>query len=248
MMRRTFVLLAGAGFAAAVPFCASAQEQQTPLTTPPVAAAPPAASEPPFGNVGTPPGNVGARPGGQPSSLRERIQATRQQCQQEAIAQGARGPAASQQIESCFATKMPDIAKRIDCRREGLSKGIDQAGMRAYVLQRLASKGSSGLPQAQPGSPTPSATPPSQSASRQSAPVGPPTSSQQQRFDEVRRACTDAADAQGLKDYQFDRSVRTCFQRNPYVIERERECRQEGAARGLIARDLRSFMRRCMTD
>jgi hypothetical protein len=75
-----------------------------------------------------------------------------------------------------------------------------------------------------------------------------PSLTQHQRFDQVRQACTDAAKAQGLKDYEFDRSVRSCFLKNSYVIERERKCQQEGIERGLVGRDFRPFIRRCMTE
>jgi hypothetical protein len=99
--------------------------------------------------------------------------------------------------------------------------------------------------QAQPASPTPSGMPPSELAPEKGA--APPLT-QQQRFDQVRQACTDAAKAHGLKDYEFDRSVRSCFLRSPYVIAREMECQQEGIKRGLAGRDFRPFIRRCMSD
>ena len=54
--------------------------------------------------------------------------------------QGLKGPALRQQVESCFATKMPDVAKRIACRREATANGVDQAGLRAYIVQCLAKK------------------------------------------------------------------------------------------------------------
>ena len=182
-------------------------------------------------------------------SLRERVNAARLECIQQARGQGLRGPAMQPQVESCLAAKVPDFAKRIECRREAISKGIDQAGIPPYVLQCLTSRASSVPPlQAQPGSPTPSGTPPTQSARGESTLAAPTTMPQKQQFDQVRQACADAANAQDLKDYEFDRSVRTCFLKNPYVIARERECQQEGTKRGLTGRDLRPFIRRCMTD
>jgi hypothetical protein len=244
MMRHILVLVAGAGFAAGpfFPSAAGAQEQTVPPGPPPVEAAPPAASQQ---SPGAPPANVGAPRSGQPSSLRERITATRQQCQQEAIAQGLTGPAARQQIDSCFAAKMPDVAQRIACGREALSKGIDQAGIRAYVLQCLASKGSSAALPPQPGS----ATPPTPSAPGTSvAPESSGPVSRQERFNQVHQACTDAAKAKGLTGYDFDRSVRVCFLTSPEVAARERECRQESGARGMVGRDVLPFIRRCMTD
>jgi hypothetical protein len=89
------------------------------------------------------------------------------------------------------------------------------------VLASLQVFSSVALAQAQPASPTPSGTPPSESAPGKSAATPSPPLTQQQRFDHVRQACADAAKAQGLKDYEFDRSVRSCFLKNPYVIARE---------------------------
>jgi hypothetical protein len=70
----------------------------------------------------------------------------------------------------------------------------------------------------------------------------------QQRFDQVRERCANAAKARGLNGYDFDRSIRSCFIQDPDVVARQRECQKEALARGLAGRDFRPFIRRCMTD
>jgi hypothetical protein len=122
-----------------------AQDQATPSPAPaaPSTPGPGTSSVPPEAPSPAPvpptsSGNAGSAPG---QGLRERVQAARQDCLQQGKDQGLRGPALRQQVESCFATKMPDVAKRIACRREATANGIDRAGLRAYVLQCLAKKG-----------------------------------------------------------------------------------------------------------
>jgi hypothetical protein len=44
-------------------------------------------------------------------------------------------------VHNCFAAKMPQVAKRIECRREGMAKGMVQPELRDFVRQCIANKG-----------------------------------------------------------------------------------------------------------
>ena len=81
------------------------------------------------------------RSGNPRQALRDQAQAAREACRDEAKAQGLKGADHQQHIQDCFAAKMPQVAKQIECRKEGVAKGITQPGLRDYVRQCMASKG-----------------------------------------------------------------------------------------------------------
>jgi hypothetical protein len=121
-----------------------AQDQPTPQAQPSAPTSPEGgggsiAPQPPSA-ISPAPVNPGAA-GSDAQPLRERVKAARQDCLQQARGQGLRGPALQQQVESCFAAKMPDVAKRMACRREAMSNGIDQGEIPAYVRRCLAKQG-----------------------------------------------------------------------------------------------------------
>ena len=144
-MRYSISIVASVIFALALWSGSSpAQDQATPQPQPTAPANPgdegsSVAPQPPSAIPSAPVNPGAARNEGQP--LSERVKAARQDCAQQARGQGLRGPALQQQIESCFTAKMPDVAKRMACRREAISNGIDQAGIPAYVRQCLAKQG-----------------------------------------------------------------------------------------------------------
>jgi hypothetical protein len=74
----------------------------------------------------------------------------------------------------------------------------------------------------------------------------PGTRSISEALRKARQACVDAATAQGLQGYDLDRSVRTCLAKD--LVTYERECQRQANERGLVGTEIRSFIRRCMTD
>ena len=119
MKRGIVFALAIAGLAAAGPLAGAAAAQTTfppPAVSPGNGAPPPSVA--PGGPAGTPTPNAAA-PATPGQALRDQAKAAREACRDEAKAQGLKGPDRRQHIQDCFAAKMPQVAKRMECRKEG---------------------------------------------------------------------------------------------------------------------------------
>src|SRR5262249_61333830 len=105
---------------------ASAQSTPPPAAAPGDTSGPPPAS--PGGQLNSGPPIAGTPPAGAPDArrqaMREQIKAARDACRDEAKAQGLTGPDRKQHVQSCFAAKMPQVAKRIECLQGGMREGL----------------------------------------------------------------------------------------------------------------------------
>jgi hypothetical protein len=69
------------------------------------------------------------------------VRAAREACRQQANSQDLSGSERAKFLRTCFATKMPSVAKRAACRKEAKAKGFVQAGLRAYIRQCMRPRG-----------------------------------------------------------------------------------------------------------
>jgi hypothetical protein len=145
MKRSILFALAVAGLAATGPFLGLANAQTTsspPAVSPGNNGAPPPSAAPggPAGAV-TPNATAPGTPNAGRQAVRDQARAARAACRDEANAQGLKGGDRRQHIRDCFAAKMPQVAKRMERRKEGMAKGVARPGLRDYVRQCVASKG-----------------------------------------------------------------------------------------------------------
>ncbi len=145
-MKRSIVFaLAIVGIAAIGPLAGVAVAQTTstpPATSPTSNGAPPLSAAPGgSGSAAAPNATAPGTPNAGRQAVREQARAARAAWRDEANAQGLKGADRRQRVHDCFAAKMPQVAKRMECRKEGMAKGMTQPGLRDYVRQCVASKG-----------------------------------------------------------------------------------------------------------
>lgn len=136
-MRRVLVTVLASAFLCGAAL-AQAPQRGAPPPDQPGLGEPPPAEEP----LSPPPPRErrGASPAETPPSLsdlptdrkgRPRAKELRAACK--ADAQGLRGPDRKRAVRDCIAQRRPDLAKRMDCRRDAKSRGLTGAELKAAV-------------------------------------------------------------------------------------------------------------------